>query len=903
MRMRHYDPGMGRFTSVDPLGLPGPNPYSYALNNPITMIDPLGLDGVTAGQLQNEVNRQIENMRSQDSRWRAVRLRAQDRTAIAQALRRSVQQLQAVSDCPAYPMGNIMGDANATVDAMSRMFSRIEARENSNLRMWNQEMRELRARMRGALVERAIRRAYNELGLPTNRASRSQSNSAGSSDPNQKLGPGGFGDARFVAPGSLLSYRVDFENEQAANAPAQVVTVTDHLDEDLDWSSFELTQLGFGDHVIDVPAGAQHFEWIEPMRYNDQNIEVHIEAGIDQINGLVYASFASLLPDTGLPPDVLTGFLPPEDGSGRGMGYLTYILHLKADLATGSEIRNVALITFDFGETIATNQIDPHDPNQGTDPKKEAYNTIDAGAPESQVTPLAPENPGNAVIVAFSGQDEGGNGSGIANYDVYVSKDGQPPELWLDDVTETSATFLGEIWHSCAFYSVATDQVKHVESAPAAPDAQTTLVPEVLGAVDFIQLEQLDPSASGDLWYRIETTHSGLLTLEALFQGAPDAVELKLYDLARTEPPLAVSAEVDGHPRIDQAVGSGETYLIELSGTSTDVTLRLANLPHHVNTNVTVYGTDGDDTFEFDAAASRDVTINGVRYPFDDAQVESVAFDGGDGDDTVILDDSIGDDMLTAEAKHAVFANSDQTPGFVVTVDGFEILHAYTKSGGHDRAFLHDSDANDKFKSEPAENYAKMYGGRMYNRVKFYDHVEAFSSGEKDLARLFDTQGNDVFEGQRDVSRFRTAVFDVGVHNFRRVIAYAPEGGNDVATLKDSALKDEVHLKGHKSEIFDQQTKGEIYKITARRFDTVHADGSQGAGYDKVKIWETIRDNRVEAADNWAQMFTQRTELEMVYDVLAFEFVKVRASTGGNDTANVTEPLQFDLLFEDGWDR
>ncbi len=128
------------------------------------------------------------------------------------------------------------------------------------------------------------------------------------------------------------------------------------------------------------------------------------------------------------------------------------------------------------------------------------------------------------------------------------------------------------------------------------------------------------------------------------------------------------------------------------------------------------------------------------------------------------------------------------------------------------------------------------------------------------------------------------------------------EGGNDEATLKDSALNDEVHLKGHKSEIFDLDTKGDIYKITARRFDTVHADGSQGAGYDRVKMWETPHDNHVEAADNWARLSAQKTELEILYDVLAFEFVKVRASTGGNDTANVTEPLNFDLLFEDGWD-
>ncbi|BFM39775.1 Calx-beta domain-containing protein [Synechocystis sp. LKSZ1] len=44
MRARFYDPALGRFTEVDPLNLGGgdTNLYRYALNNPITITDPLG---------------------------------------------------------------------------------------------------------------------------------------------------------------------------------------------------------------------------------------------------------------------------------------------------------------------------------------------------------------------------------------------------------------------------------------------------------------------------------------------------------------------------------------------------------------------------------------------------------------------------------------------------------------------------------------------------------------------------------------------------------------------------------------------------------------------------------------------------------------------------------------------
>ena len=485
---------------------------------------------------------------------------------------------------------------------------------------------------------------------------------------------------------------------------------------------------------------------------------------------------------------------------------------------------------------------------------------------------------------------------------------------WGDGLSDTygSGGDRTHLYEGNGTYTVAVDLADEDGTHAGAGSLDLTVnpaEPEVtdLGPIDFPLLEHLS-LADGSLYYRVETVHDGVFTLQVDAATPPESARLKLYGADPVETigltPLAESApDEDGNQRIDWAVASGETYYVEVHGDGTDFDVRFANLLHHDASNgiLTVHGTDGDDTFEFNAGSSRDVTVNGVRYHFDDAQVKSVTFDGGDGDDTVILDDSVGDDTLTAGATHAVFTNSDQTPGFTVTVDGFEELQAYARSGGTDKAFLHDSDAKDKFKSEPAENYAKMYGGRMYNRVKFYDVVEAFSSGEKDLARLFGTEGNDVFVGRQDVSWLRTDVFDVGVHNFRQVIAYGNEGGNDEATLKDSALKDEVHLKGHKSEIFDQQTNGEIYKITARRFDTVHADGSEGAGDDKVKIWETARKNHVAAADNWARVYAKNTQMEMIYYVLAFEFVKVRASTGGTDTANVTEPLSFDLVFEDGW--
>jgi hypothetical protein len=144
-----------------------------------------------------------------------------------------------------------------------------------------------------------------------------------SGDPNSKTGPAGVGPEGFVNPETVLPYRIDFENDPTATAPAQRVTVTDSLDPNLDWSTFQLREFGFGDYVIAIPAGSQRFQTTLPMTYNGKSFEVQIELGLRTDTGQVYAVFQSLDPQTGLPPDILTGFLPPKDGTGRGGGYFS----------------------------------------------------------------------------------------------------------------------------------------------------------------------------------------------------------------------------------------------------------------------------------------------------------------------------------------------------------------------------------------------------------------------------------------------------------------------------------------------------------------------------------------------------------------------------------------------------
>lgn len=295
------------------------------------------------------------------------------------------------------------------------------------------------------------------------------SGGSGSKDPNQKIVSVGSGPENYFSDGTLLSYRVDFENDPTATAPVQFVDVKDQLPVSLDWDTFELSEVGFSDRLIAIPEGSQYFETTVPFQLEGQNLNVEISVGIDLSTGLVRALFSTVDAVTGLPPAVSRGFLPPEDGTGRGQGFFSYLVRPKAGLASETEIRNIALIQFDFGQIIATNQIEPFDPSKGTDPNLEALVTIDSDSPSGSVLPLNGRSD-REFVVQWGGSDVG---SGIDSFDVFVSENGGPFESWIADTKETTATFEGVRGAEYSFYALATDRVGNTEAHAAEHEAFT----------------------------------------------------------------------------------------------------------------------------------------------------------------------------------------------------------------------------------------------------------------------------------------------------------------------------------------------------------------------------------------------------------------------------------------------
>jgi len=286
-----------------------------------------------------------------------------------------------------------------------------------------------------------------------------QTRSGRSFDPNEKVGPIGFGPPGFITGENMMPFTIFFENDpQMATLPAQEVTVTEVLDDDLDLSTFELGDIAIGSKIIDVPPGMFAYSTREDLLLHGNDLLVQVDAELDFPTRTVTWKLTSIDPVTGqFTTDPLAGILPVNDDTGRGEGSVSYRVGTQAGLPSETPISGPAEIVFDLNEPIVTNS---------------TLHTLDTEAPASQVASLPAGGTAPHFAVSWSGDD--GGGSGVAEFDIYVSTDGGPFEIWLEDTTGTTATYFGRASTSYEFYSVATDHVGNQESIPAAPDASVT---------------------------------------------------------------------------------------------------------------------------------------------------------------------------------------------------------------------------------------------------------------------------------------------------------------------------------------------------------------------------------------------------------------------------------------------
>jgi RHS repeat-associated protein len=440
MRARFYSPAQGRFVQPDPLGVPISNLYEYAINNPLEFFDPSGL-------LFNQFERYAKALQQNaNARSEAVNNAENDavRNAATDEINRSGKEVNRLAPSAAIELffTNTVAEIGGTILELWTEIESIHA-VGSFVDVWH------------------LNEVKEKLEIPEQQDGAFQSQQRTPGDPNDITGPGGFGPDGYVAPDQAFPYTIQFQNEPTATAPAQVVRVTETLDPNLDWSTFQLGNFGFGDIEVQVPQGLSFYSARLDLR-STLGLFVDVTAGLDLTTGIVTWTLTSIDPTTlDLPSDILSGFLPPDVSPPEGEAFLNYMVRPKATDPTDTVVNAKATVVFDAGL-----------PDQSSLDTAPIYNTIDAGAPASSVAPLRSNENATSFTVTWSGQDDTG-GSGIASFNIFASDNGGAYMLWQSDTTETSATFTGVYGHSYSFYSVATDNAGIVETSRGSPQAHT----------------------------------------------------------------------------------------------------------------------------------------------------------------------------------------------------------------------------------------------------------------------------------------------------------------------------------------------------------------------------------------------------------------------------------------------
>ncbi|XP_041361873.1 uncharacterized protein LOC121377841 [Gigantopelta aegis] len=462
MRARYYDSKLGRFVSPDPLGLPGPglknvNLYTYAENNPVTFADPQGrilpaiiAAGAAIGAITNGVIYTGTSLATGSFSWGglggavvsggitgagitiggAYSTLAGAGIAIGAGLAGGFagSAVQQGIDSQSFNLGKAFADSawsGATAWLPWKFFGyhgNVGATAWGNPYAW-----------RNMNFGKVFRRAFGGWGLKTPRAlwsSLGLGNFIGnlaplvpdwsknlwncclgdlwddflswirSRDPNDILGPAGYGDAHFIPADLELEYTIRFENDENATAPAQKVFVVHELDSDLEIRTFRVGSFGFGNFTREIENGRPILQ--ETVDLSDtEGIAVRVRAGIDIINGLATWELQTLDPATGQPPtDPSVGFLPPNNGT-TGQGFVSFSVSPKKRVSHMATIDAEAKIIFDQNEPIDTPPI---------------FNTIDSSAPSANLTLVDDLVKEGTLAVNINKFD---NGSGVRSVDIY----------------------------------------------------------------------------------------------------------------------------------------------------------------------------------------------------------------------------------------------------------------------------------------------------------------------------------------------------------------------------------------------------------------------------------------------------------------------------------------------------
>lgn len=381
--------------------------------------------------------------------------------------------------------------------------------------------------------------------------------------------------------------------------------------------------------------------------------------------------------------------------------------------------------------------------------------------------------------------------------------------------------------------------------------------PDVLlgGDVVYEETEVIEP-VLGEMWFEVRAANDAIFSVAVTSETGQDA-QMTLYGEHHFDEEFAPPVELksfapeeltSGVGRVDYAAHDGQTFWLRIQSED-PFELVLANVVSREQGLAFVHGTDGQDTYEFQAglpfipevneAAPHELTFNKISYQFDAAETAMIVYHGNGGGDEVTFRPSSGFDQAKLMPETSVATG----PGYVavameassVTFDGTGVdgqvqatlvgcpsddrFEAWAEGfrteltgrfretlatvgvsnvvaiggGGDDEAIFHDAGGADEFVAAPGSAWMGERIGQssyMFNALNFASVRAEASRGGTNLARLYGSDGNDTFHGQPELGRLSGEGYEFCAEGFARTVAYAGDGGEDVATVYGSEGRD-----------------------------------------------------------------------------------------------------------------
>ena len=300
-----------------------------------------------------------------------------------------------------------------------------------------------------------------------------------------------------------------------------------------------------------------------------------------------------------------------------------------------------------------------------------------------------------------------------------------------------------------------------------------------------------------------------------------------------------------GHDTVTMELDQNETHiLVTVNGgqpTSYDADVDIIFHGNGGDDTAYLYGSSGNDTLTGYATSTSVELSTGGSYTVDDDFLHVNTYGEG-GTDTACLYDSTGDDAFVAGPA---LARMSYASGTTRQATDFDEVYANASNGGADTATLYGSAGDDAFAAY--EQYGFMMGTGYYNVANGFGEVAGnaavnsatfgAATGGTDSACLYDSEGEDVFEGDsqqasmsRDESSYSVAI------GFYAYCGWSSGQAGDVAKFYGSTGDDAFY--GHNLDSFFDDGNPVVVHSSCQQFALVQADftGTQGGEAGGVDI-------------------------------------------------------------------